>query len=168
MSQITTQLVVAASHSARKVYFLLRGDPQPRPQEYEQVVEERTARNRAENLPRDAEESPIIVAGDLAAQCDAVEGSARSKCEPRLAIGTHTPTPSDKLRLAFAGYVLGEQSRSRRPSGVLVPFGEAPKRLKLEPLYPAITKAVEQLRTLSCRHPSIECFRFSRLSPRIA
>lgn len=100
---ISSQLAVAASHCARKVYFLLRREPQPRPHEYVQVVEERTARHRAENLPTDAEERFIIVAGDLAAQCDAVEKTSRSKREPHLAIGTHTPTPSDKLRLAFAG-----------------------------------------------------------------
>jgi predicted RecB family nuclease len=145
---ITSQLIVAASHCARKVYFLLHGEPQPRAHEYEQVVEERTVGNRAENFSRDVEERAIIIAGDLAAQCDAVRSLARSKREPRLAIGTHTPTPSDKLRLAFAGYVLGEQSRSRPSSGALVPFGESPKRVKLEPLYPAITTAVKQLRTL--------------------
>ena len=47
---ITSRLVVAASLCPRKAYFLLRGEPAPRPHEYEQIVEERASRNRAEYL----------------------------------------------------------------------------------------------------------------------
>ena len=101
----------------------------------------------------DKDACPAIVAGDLVAECDAVEGSSRGKREPHLAIGTPTPTPSDKLRLGFAGYVLGEQSRSRPSSGALLLFGEPPKRVKLEPLYPAVEKAVKQLRILASDLP---------------
>ncbi|MCX7424151.1 MAG: IS66 family transposase [Planctomycetia bacterium] len=129
---------------------MLRSDPVPRPHEYEQVVEERATRNRVEYLSAKTSGKPYaVVVGDLAAECDAVEGSSRNKREPHLVIGTQTPTSSDKLHLAFAGYAIGEQGRSRPSSGVIVPFGETPKRVKLEPLYPMVAKAVTQLRVLA-------------------
>ncbi len=149
---ITSQLVAAAWHCPRKAYFLLRGIPEPRPHEYDQIVKERTVRNPCLSSS-DKDACPAIVAGDLVAECDAVEGSSRGKREPHLAVGTPTPTPSDKLRLGFAGYVLGEQSRSRPSSGALLLFGEPPKRVKLEPLYPAVEKAVKQLRILASDLP---------------
>ena len=90
----------------------------------------------------------MIVVGDLAADCDAIEGPSSAKREPHLVIGTHTPTASDKLRLAFSGYALGQQSHSRPSSGVIVPFGESPKRVKLEPLYPTVKQAINRLRGL--------------------
>ena len=152
---ITSQLVVAASHCLRKACFLLRGDPVPRPHEYEQVVEERATRNRAEYLSaKKGGNSHAVVEGDLAAECDAVEGSSRNKREPHLVIGTHTPTSSDKLRLAFAGYTIGERGRSRPTSGVFVPRGEAPKRVKLETLYQNVRKIVANLRDLMSDLPS--------------
>ena len=53
---------------------LLRGDPVPLPHEYERVVEERVTRNRTEyRSARKGENSHTVVAGDLAAECDAVE-----------------------------------------------------------------------------------------------
>ena len=146
---ISSQLVAAASHCPRKAYFLLRGDPVPRPHEYEQVVEERVTRHRAEYLSaKKGGNSRTVVTGDLTAECDAVEGSSRNKREPHVVIGTHTPTSSDKLRLAFAGYTIGEQGRSRPTSGVFVLHGEAPKRVKLETLYSTVRKIVANLRDL--------------------
>ena len=61
-------------------------------------------------------------------------------------IGTETPSPLDKARLAFAGYALGQESRHRPSFGVIVPFAGDPKRVKLDPLYSGISKAVDRLR----------------------
>jgi predicted RecB family nuclease len=152
---ITSRLVVAASQCPRKAHFMLRADPVPHPHEYEQVVEERANRNRAEYLTaKNARHSHAIVVADLAAECDLVECSCRNKQEPHLVIGTHTPTSSDKLRLAFAGYALGEPARPRPSFGVIVPFREPPTRVNLESIYPTVLKIVAGLRGLISDHPS--------------
>ena len=70
----------------------------------------------------------MISAGDLQAACDAVtHGKKRGQREPHLVIGTENPTASTKARLAFAGYVMGEENRRRPAFGVIVPFADEPK-----------------------------------------
>ncbi|MGO8751950.1 MAG: IS66 family transposase [Thermoguttaceae bacterium] len=147
---ITSQLVEAHQHCARKAFFLLRGSPEPHPHEYETVVEERAAKRRTAYLATLAAhpQSPIVIsAGDLQATCDAVtHGKNRGQREPHLVIGTENPSPANKARLAFAGYVLGQENRHRPSFGLIVPFTGDLKRVKLDPLYSGISKAVDKLR----------------------
>ena len=145
---ITSQLVAAYQQCPRKAFFLLRGSPEPHPHEYELVVEERAAKRRIAYLADLALQKPAVIsAGDLQATCDALtHGKKRGQREPHLVIGTETPSPLDKARLAFAGYALGQESRHRSSFGVIVPFTGDPKRVKLDPLYSGISKAVDRLR----------------------
>ena len=154
---ITSQLVEAHQQCARKAFFLLRGSPEPQPHEYELAVEERAAKRRATYLAtleaQDATKShspecPVVIAtGELQATCDAVtHGKKRGQREPHLVIGTETPSSVNKARLAFAGYALGQENRHRPSFGVIVPFMGEPKRLKLDPLYSGVSKAVDRLR----------------------
>ena len=141
---ITSQLVAAYQQCPRKAFFLLRGSPEPRPHEYEIIVEERTARRR---IALAFQEPVIISADDLQATCDALtQGKKRGQREPHLVIGTESPSPSDKVRLAFAGYAIGQENRHRPSFGVIVPFRDNPNRVKLDPLYAAVSKSVNGLR----------------------
>lgn len=148
--RVTSQLVEAYQHCPRKAFFLLRGVPEPHPHDYERVVEERAARRRTTYfaaISAQKKRTPVVIStGDLQAICDALtHGKKRGQREPHLVIGTENPSPSDKARLAFAGYALGQDGR--RPSfGLIVPFTGNPKRVKLDPLYSGIAKAVEKLR----------------------
>jgi predicted RecB family nuclease len=59
----------------------------------------------------------------------------------------------DKVRLAFVGYTMGEESHRRPSFGVIVPFAGNPKRVKLGPLYSDISKIVETLREWARQFP---------------
>jgi predicted RecB family nuclease len=149
---ITSQLVAAYQQCPRKAFFLLQGSPEPHPHEYEIVVEERAAKKRIAL----AYQKPVVIAADdLQATCDALtQGKKRGQREPHVVIGTELPTPLDKARLAFAGYVLGQESRHRPSFGLVVPFAGNPKRVKLDPLYSGISKAVDRLREWTRQLPS--------------
>ena len=153
---ITSQLVEAYQQCPRKAFFLLRGSPEPHPHEYEIVVEERAAKRRIAYLADLALQKPVVIsADDLQATCDALtHGKKRGQREPHLVIGTETPSPLDKARLAFAGYALGQESRHRPSFGVIVPFTGDPKRVKLDPLYSGISKSVDRLREWTRQLPS--------------
>ena len=145
---ITSQLVSAYQQYPRKAFSLLRGSPEPHPHEYEIVVEEWAAKRRIAYLAALAFQEPVVTsANDLQATCDAVtQGKKRGQREPHLVIGTESPSPSDKALLTFAGYALGQESRHRSTCGVIVPFSGGPNRVKLDPLYAAVSKSVNLLR----------------------
>ena len=132
----------------RKAFSFLRGSPEPQLHEYEIVVAERAVRRRLTYLVDLTLQKPAVISvDDLQATCDALtHGRKRGQREPHLVIGTETPSPLDKARLAFAGYALGQANRHRPSFGVVVPFTGTPKRVKLDPLYSGISKAVERLR----------------------
>jgi predicted RecB family nuclease len=149
---ITSQLVAAYQQCPRKAFFLLRGNPEPHPHEYEIVVEERAAKRR---IALALEKPVVISANDLQATCDALtNGKKRRQREPHLVIGTESPSPVDKARLAFVGYALGQESRHRSSFGVIVPFTGDTKRVKLDPLYAAVSKTVNVLREWTRQLPS--------------
>ena len=149
---ITSQLVAAYQQCPRKAFFLLRGSPEPCPHEYEIVVEERAANRR---LALALEKPVVISADDLQATCDALtQGKKRGQREPHLVIGTETPSPLDKARLAFAGYVMGGENRRRPAFGVVVGFSGQSKRVKLGPLYASVSKAVDRQREWTGQLPS--------------
>ncbi|MHB1038639.1 MAG: IS66 family transposase [Pirellulales bacterium] len=153
---ITSQLVAAYQECPRKAFFLLRGSPEPHPHEYEIVVEERAAKRRIAYLADLELQKPVVIsADDLHATCDALtHGRKRGQREPHWVIGTETPSLLDKARLAFAGYALGQESRRRPSVGVIVPFSADPKRLKLDPLYAAVSKSVNVLHEWTRQLPS--------------
>ena len=153
---ITSQLVAAYQLCPRKAFFLLRGSPEPHPHEYEIVVEERAAKRRIAYLADLSLPKPVVIStDDLQATCDALtQGKKRGQREPHLVIGTESPSSLDKARLAFAGYALGQESRHRPSFGVIVPFAGNPKRVKLDPLYAAVSKSVNVLREWTRQLPS--------------
>jgi len=158
---ITSSLVEAHQQCPRKAFFLLRGNPEPQPHEYELVLEARATTRRIAYLTgasaqeRKTTQAAVIACGDLEASCDAVtHGRKRGQREPQLVIGTETPSLLNKIRLAFAGYVLGEE-KGRRPSlGGIVPFVGDPKRVKLDPLYTAVSTSVVRLREWTKQLPA--------------
>jgi len=151
---ISSQLVEAQQQCPRKAFFLLRGSPEPHPHDHEVIVEERAAMRRMAYLtPQDAH--VVLSADDLQGTCDAVTpGKKRGQREPHVVIGTDSPMPASKVRLAFAGYVLGQENKKRPSFGLIVPFKGEPRRVKLDPLYSAISKAIEGLREWTKQIPS--------------
>ena len=151
---ISSQLVEAHQQCPRKAFFLLRGSPEPHPHDHEVIVEERAAMRRTAYLAPQA--APVVLsADDLQATCDAVTpGKKRGQREPHVVIGTDSPMPASKVRLAFAGHVLGQENEKRSSCGLIVPFTGEPKRVKLDPLYSAISKAIENLREWTRQIPS--------------
>lgn len=151
---IKTETVVAYNQCRRKAHFLLRGEPQPIPHEFEAVLAKRTALSHSrmvnlgdqcscQNLPI-PNDPRRIAAGDLDASCDVlVQRNRRSPnehvpYEPYLVVGTHSITYEQKLSLAFAGYVVGESRRYRPSAGYIVTYERKLQKVRLEPLYPRI------------------------------
>ena len=83
---ITSQLVAAYQQCPRKAFFLLLGNPEPHPHEYEIVVEERAAKRRTAYLADLTLQKPVVIsADDLQATCDALtQGKKRGQREPHL------------------------------------------------------------------------------------
>ena len=81
-------------------------------------------------------------------------GKKRGQREPHLAVGIQQPSPANKTYLAFAGYALGQENRHRPSFGLIEPFTGDPKRVKLDPLYSGISKAVDALCEWTRQPPS--------------
>jgi predicted RecB family nuclease len=171
---ITSDLVIAYSQCQRKAFLLLGGEIKGAQHEYQCILEERAAANRSRyisTLPNgqvdphfrknggvrfSRKDSPscTISAEDLVATCDALlkptRESARShtRLEPCVVVGTHSVTDDQKLRLAFAGYVVGQTTRYRPSIGLIVPLAESPKQIRLEPLCSKVRPIINDLREL--------------------
>ena len=93
-----------------------------------------------------------VEAMDLKADCDAItQINPRNRWshvpyEPHLVVGTHSVTNEQRLRLAFAGLVIGEMRRYRPKQGFIVPVSDMPQRIRLESLYPVVRTALADLR----------------------
>ena len=174
MDRITSDLLVAYSQCQRKAFLLLQGKAEGTQHEYDCMLEERAAANRSRYIstlpngqfdPRFAKkvgvrlsrkDSPFctVSADDLVATCDAlIKPKAESprlhtRLEPHIVVGTHSVTDDQKLRLAFAGYVIGQTTRYRPSIGLIVPFAGSPKRIRLEPLFSKIRLIINDLRGL--------------------
>jgi len=177
MDLITSDLVAAYSQCQRKAYLLLKGKVKGDQHEYECILEERAAANRSRyisTLPNgqvdshfrknggvrfSRKDSPscTISADDLVATCDALlkpqRESTRShtRLEPHIVVGTHSITDDQKLRLAFAGYVVGQTTRYRPSIGLIVPLTESPKQVRLEPLYSKVRTIINDLQEQICK-----------------
>ncbi|MFH1881911.1 MAG: TM0106 family RecB-like putative nuclease [Planctomycetota bacterium] len=169
---ITSDLVAAYSRCQRKAFLLLRGKIKGAQHEYDCILEERAAANRScyiSTLPNgqlnpcfakkdsvqfSRKDSPscTISADDLVATCDALlkpkreSPGAHARVEPHVVIGTQSVTDDQKLRLAFAGYVVGQTSRYRPSIGLIVPLTGSPKQIRLEPLYSKVRPIINDLR----------------------
>lgn len=169
---ITSDLVAAYSRCQRKAFLLLRGKIKGAQHEYDCILEERAAANRSCYIstlpngqlnPRFAKKDSVqfsrkdspsctISADDLVATCDALlkpkreSPGAHARVEPHVVIGTQSVTDDQKLRLAFAGYVVGQTSRYRPSIGLIVPPTGSPKQIRLEPLYSKVRLIINDLR----------------------
>ena len=164
---ITSQLVEAMTQCPRKAFFLLQGTPDPDRHEYEAIIEQRASENRMRFLDSTTNDKPmnslpwptlelcsngVLETMDLRAECDAVsQPKQRAKrhhgaFEPHIAVGTHSATNEHRLRLAFAGFVVGETRRYQPSSGWIIPMSSKPKRVSLDSQYPLVRKAVANIR----------------------
>ncbi|MCH7688927.1 MAG: TM0106 family RecB-like putative nuclease, partial [Planctomycetes bacterium] len=166
---ITSQLVEAMTQCHRKAFFLLQGTPDPDRHEYEAIIEQRASENRMRfldsttngksmnSLPWQTLElcsNGVLETMDLRADCDAVsQPKQRAKrhhraFEPHIAVGTHSATNEQRLRLAFAGLVIGETRRYQPSSGWIIPMSSKPMRVNLDTQYPLVLKAIDKIRDL--------------------
>jgi predicted RecB family nuclease len=177
---ITSNLLEALNQCRRKAFLTCRPDPLGVEHEYVEIMRLRESdhrkafRDSVSPLGSDPDDrrarlvvcpNGLIETGDLRADCDAVSQAdlkargRNSVCEPHLAVGTHSVTRDQRLRLAFAGFVIGESRQHRPPSGVLIPMSGVPKRVQLDALYPWIASAIVELRQThmkgSCAPPPL-------------
>jgi predicted RecB family nuclease len=169
-THITSQLVEAMTQCRRKAFFLSQGTLDSDQHEYESINEQRASENRLRFLDQAMNGLPttsthwsrlelcpngVVEATGLQADCQAVsqpkqDTQKRQRAfEPHLVVGTHTVTKEQKLRLAFAGFVIGEVRRYRPSSGWIVPMSSGPVRVSLDSQYPLVRKAVENIRRLT-------------------
>jgi len=172
MDHITSDLVAAYSRCQCKAYLLLRGKVKWDQHEYECILEERAAANRSRyistlpngqfdprfgkkggvQLSRKDNPSCTISADDLVATCDVLlkpkgeSPRSHTRLEPHVVVGTHSVTDDQKLRLAFAGYVIGQTTTYRPSIGLIVPLTGSPKQIRLEPLYSKVRPIINDLR----------------------
>lgn len=172
---ITSQLVEAMTQCPRKAFFLLQDTPDPDRHEYEAIIEQRASENRIRfidsttngksmnSLPWPMLElcsNGVLETMDLRADCDAVSQSKqRAKrrhraIEPHIAVGTHSVTNEQRLRLAFAGFVIGETRRYQPSSGWIIPISSRPMCISLGTQYPLVRKAVANIRDLIAKSSS--------------
>ncbi len=101
-----------------------------------------------------------VVSKYLRANCDAISQADRRNrkshipCEPHLVVGTYSIAKEQRIRLAFAGFVIGEMRRYRPKAGFVVPISKKPHRIRIEPLYPTIQKTITDLQKLIELEPS--------------
>ena len=179
-TMITSDLIEALSQCRRKAFWTCRAGPVGVEHEYLTIMRLRESVHRGDfrdsvarlgSHPHDQTARLIVCSngllekGDLSADCDAVSQTDRcvpnddSAHEPYLAVGTYSITREQRLRLAFAGFVVGESRRCRPSSGVLIPMSRKPQRVKLDDLYPSIRSAIATLRqdhtATNCEAPAL-------------
>ena len=166
---ITSQLVEASTQCRRKAFFIVQGTPDPDRHEYEAIIEQRASENRLRFLDsmRNGQSANsaqwstlelcsngVLETTELRADCDAVSQPKRrtkrrhQAFEPYIATGTHSVTNEERLRLAFAGIVIGETRRYQTSSGWLIPMSSKPIRVSIDTQYPLVRKAVANIRDL--------------------
>ncbi|MBC8872402.1 MAG: IS66 family transposase [Planctomycetes bacterium] len=172
---ITSELVEAYLQCHRKAFLMLRGQPKGVQHEYEQILTEHARANRNVYLDsfttlgsgsRSWNERPercqdgVLMTEDLRADCDAIsQGNRRNQkshvpYEPHLVVGTHSVTKEHRLRLAFAGVVIGGVRRYRPKTGFIISVSDKPQRVRLDSLYPTIRSTIADLRQLVNAVPS--------------
>ena len=149
---ITPEIIDAYSQCERKAFFMLRGEIKGTEHELPLILNERAKENRLRFMACDA--TPLIESGDLIADCDvllkAESPSSPSKkgCDqqmPYLVVGTYSVSKQQRLRLAFAGHVSGLPTRHRPTVGFIVTSDGEKHRININPLYTAITSALNGL-----------------------
>jgi predicted RecB family nuclease len=166
---ITSRLIVAHLQCHRKAFLTLFANPKETQHHYEKILIERACDNRnvylesintlrANPQPQSSlltkNQNGFIASKYFRADCDAISRStfqnerSHPTDEPHLVVGTHSIAKEQRIRLAFAGFVIGETTKNRPKVGFLVPLSQEPKRIELEPLYPIIRTAVASLQKL--------------------
>ena len=177
--KITHETVVAYSECQRKAFLLLSGQRGDAQHEYIDVLQEQAADNRiafvrtlqgaglrvlwhrpGRTKPEaDATLDATVTAGDLSAHCDVLKQSpgrrspAGGDLEPCIVTGTHAPTATQKLHLAFVGHVIGEAFARRPETATVVVAGPQPRRVRLTPLYPTVDSIIAVLRSWASESP---------------
>ncbi|MFQ5786711.1 MAG: TM0106 family RecB-like putative nuclease [Thermodesulfobacteriota bacterium] len=172
---ITSEIVAAYSQCSRKAFQLMCTDEKGTSNEYIQVLEEETKKNResylkkikdklpkeAYNLPNGLNHGiPIIFEASLkteeyqasATVLTAIEKTSSKRkpnYSPTLIIGTHKINKQQKLQLAFTGYVLSKCQKEESAFGTLIANGGKPHKIKLETLYKDIKKILRVLASWS-------------------
>ncbi len=166
---ISSELVEAISQCPRKAYFILNGSLDANSHEYEAIIEQRAGENRkrfrdSARCGHSLDFQPwsklelcsngVLETSDLRASCDAISQSKRQLekrhriWDPHLVVGTHLVTNEQRLRLAFAAFVIGETRRYQPSSGWIIPMSFKPIRVNIDSQYPLIRKAVANIRDL--------------------
>ncbi|MCX5637477.1 MAG: IS66 family transposase [Planctomycetota bacterium] len=167
---ITTELVVAYHQCKRKAFLILQGETSGIKHEYEEILTTRTKANCSTHLVSldnsalttdlyQASMDSKISGGQIShenfeAVCDGlVQRKRRSPkkhlpYEPYIVVGTYSISMEQKVRLAFAGYVVGEMLRYRPATGIIIPFNRKPHQVRLASFYPTIEAILNALRPL--------------------
>jgi predicted RecB family nuclease len=167
---ITSELVEAYLQCHRKAFLIIDNRPKGVQHEYERILTQRADKNRTaylesitaiasddpnsgKNQPKECQER-VVVSEDFQASCDAISQADRrnrrshAPYEPILVVGTHSITKEQRIRLAFAGFVIGEMRRYCPKAGWIVLVSRNPQRIHLELFYPAIRTTIADLRKL--------------------
>lgn len=165
-TKITSELVEAYSKCRRKAFLLLHGADQREHHDYCRLVADRATVSRRSYKADVGEhgQNSVVRNGtrfqlvgddglsheDLRAGCDvlscAIRQGVAAPNEPHIAIGTCNAGSGEKVRLAFAGYVIGKMDRQRPTHGVIVPLSGRPRRIALAGLYTAVEATIKALR----------------------
>jgi len=167
---ITTELVVAYYQCKRKAFLILQGETSGIKHEYEEILTTRAKANCLTHLVSldnsalttdlyQASMDSKISGGQIShenfeAVCDGlVQRKRRSSkkhlsYEPYIVVGTYSISMEQKLRLAFAGYVVGEMLWYRPATGIIIPFNQKPHQVRLASFYPTIEAILNVLRPL--------------------
>ena len=165
-TEITSELVVAHSLCPRKSFLLLNCEGESVPHEYECILKERAIENRLHFVAslEDSGQSACkgdalqavsgVTNGELIAECDALLKSrtnvprGHARYEPYIIVGTQGVTKWHKLRLAFAGHVVGRGRRYNPTHGIIVTDNGEKKRVDLTRLYLTIRSILAELQQI--------------------
>src|SRR5215510_2273163 len=155
---ITPEVVVAYAPCPRKAYLLLYSPEQGDPHAYMRIVEQQRRENQAQYLDRLQHTHPevhpytvehlrnrsavlrhaYLQADGLAARCDVLtrveepSPGGQPWYEPTMCVGTYSISATQKLALAFTGYVLERLQHTRPRAGRLIAMDGTVQTVKLD------------------------------------
>ena len=159
LTDISTELIEAYSLCPRKAYLHLTGDAECVPHEYDRILKKRADDNRKRFIAsllasgqRPCDDDLHVTNNSVRhdgfiAEYDAIlkpipEASrAHARYEPYIVLGTQSVNKTDKLRLAFVGYVVGKMRRYRPTHGFVVTVNGDKKRVDLDRFYPTVSSS---------------------------
>ena len=171
---IRAEVVSAYPHCPRRAFLLHSTEDRGAPTEYGLLLEERARTNRTSYLGTleqtnismcpyndrgmssggDVLTDANLEAANVGAYCDLLRASVFQRensllYEPTIVVGTYRVTKEQMLKLAVAGYVLG-QIQGKSPSiGYLVTLDGGCHRINLQPMSETVSSILEQIRAWS-------------------